>query len=284
MATRFEIVLCGAEPSRLRAAGEEALEEITFLDKQLSFYNPHSEISPINQCAARGPLKVEPRLFQLLKRASELSMATGGAFDVTIAPLMRAWGLAGGTGRIPTDDEVDAAMEIVGMRLVHLDESDYSVCFEREGVKMDLGAIGKGYAIDRAVEILRDSGVGSALIHGGTSTIYAIGVTPDGRPWRVGVRNPGTNADSQPRQEIDLRDCSLSVSAVHGKSFTLDGEQYGHVIDPRTGRPTKAAALAAVIGPSATETDALSTALLVLGEDGLNILPTCGEYRGWIVC
>ena len=283
MATRFELLLCGAEPSRLRAAGEEALEEITFLDRQLSFYDPNSEISRVNALAAKGPVKVEPRILQLLKKASELSAATGGAFDITIAPLMKIWGLTGGTGRIPTDDEIDEVMQVVGMRLIHMNEEESTIAFDREGVKIDLGAIGKGYAIDRAVEVLKDSGVRSALVHGGTSTIYAIGVTPDGSPWRVAVRNPHAESEPHPQRKIDLCDSSLSVSAVHGKSFTCDGQQYGHVIDPRSGRPTRAAALAAVSGPSATETDALSTALLVLGDDGPAMLHEYGRYSGWII-
>lgn len=284
MATRFEIVLCGAEASRLRAAGEEALREIAFLDRQLSFYSSHSEISRINARAGRESVKVEPRLIELLKLACELSHATSGAFDVTIAPLMKAWGLAGQGGRVPTDDCLGTAMDLVGADLIHIDEDLCTVSFLRDGVKIDLGAIGKGYAIDRAVEVLRDSGVESALIHGGTSTIYAIGATPDGRPWRVAVREPAGKLGSlHSRREVDLQDCSLSVSAVHGKSFTADGIEYGHVVDPRTGHPTKAATLAAVLGPSATATDALSTALLVLGEPGLAVLPTWGDYRGFTV-
>ena len=295
MATRFEIVLGGAEASRLRAAGEEALEEIASLDRQLSFYNPDSDVSRINARAGREPVRIEPRLFQLLQTASDLSRATDGAFDITVAPLMRAWGLAGGEGSVPSECEIEEAGLRVGAELVHLDEERCAVSFERDGVQIDLGAIGKGYAIDRAVETLRDNGVTSALIHGGTSTIYALGTAPDGRPWRVAIRYPrretepalgrdplmlGCDLESHPEQnrELDLHDCSLSVSAIHGKSFMRDGREYGHVIDPRCGLPTQAAALAAVWGPSATVTDALSTALLVLGEPGVGLL--CDGYQG----
>jgi len=281
MATRFEIVLCGAERSRLRAAGEEALAEIAALDRQLSFYSPHSEISLMNARASREPVKIEPRLFQLLQAARDLTQSTEGAFDITIAPLMEAWGLAGGDGHVPTSDQLELAMQLVGIELIHLDDDHCTVRFEREGVKIDLGAIGKGYAIDRAVEILQDSGVESALIHGGTSTIYAIGTVPDGRPWRVAVSDPPSGGESPERRELDLQDCSLSVSAPHGKSFERDGQVYGHVIDPRTGRPTRATRLAAVWGPSATVTDALSTALLVLGGSGLDMLRQgFADYEG----
>lgn len=282
MATRFEIVLHGAEPARLRAAGEEALEEIAALDRQLSLYNPLSEVSRINARAARGPVKLDPRLFRLLQHASEISRATDGAFDITIAPLMSAWGLAGGDGHVPSDAQLAEARGRVGMDLVHLDESEFTVSFERDGVEIDLGAIGKGYAIDRAVEILREDGVESALIHGGTSTIYAIGTIPGGEPWRVGIHKP--SPEGTLLRTVELRDGSLSVSASHGKSFVHEGREYGHVIDPRTGRPSDCAALAAVWGPSPTDSDALSTALLALGEPGLGMLRgEFADYQGRVV-
>ena len=282
MATRFEIVLHGAEQSRLRAAGEEALEEIAALDRQLSLYRPDSDISWINARAARGPVKLDPRLFRLLQHASEISRATDGAFDITIAPLMRVWGLAGGDGHVPSEAQLAEARGRVGMDLVHLDESDFTISFERDGVEIDLGAIGKGYAIDRAVETLTSNGVESALIHGGTSTIYAIGTIPDGEPWRVGIHKP--SPEGALLGTVELRDGSLSVSASHGKSFVHEDRKYGHVIDPRTGRPSDAAALAAVWGPSPTYTDALSTALLVLGEPGLDTLhKRFPDYAGRVV-
>lgn len=282
MATRFELVLHGDDPARLRSAGEEALHEIEALDAQLSLYRPESVIAWINAHAGREPVKVEPQLFRLLQRASELSRATDRAFDITIAPLMRAWGLAGGKGEIPSESDLNSARARVGASHLRLDGADFTVGFELDGMEIDLGAIGKGYAIERAVEVLRESGVDSALIHGGTSTIYGLGTPPDADAWRVAISDP---ARPEPLPEaVDLRDCSLSVSAVHGKSFTRDGREYGHVIDPRTGEPTSAARLAAVWGPSPTDTDALSTALLVLGEPGLDTLrATFPEYRALVV-
>jgi len=263
MATRFELVLYGAEPDRLHAAGDEALAEIESLDRQLSLYRPESDISWINANAAREPVKVEPRLFELLETAALISRTTGGAFDVTIAPLVRAWGFAGSSGAMADQERVDAARKVVGMEHVLFDKENFSIRFDRPGVEIDLGAIGKGYAIDRAVDLLRECGVTSALIHGGTSTIYAVGAPAEGDKWRVGVGES---------EIVELQDSSLSVSAVHGKSFTVEGREYGHVIDPGSGEPVCCAALAAVWGPSAMVTDALSTALLVLGEPGLGML------------
>ncbi len=272
MATRFEVILHGDDPARLRGAGEEALAEIQRLDRELSFYDAGSEISRINARAAIEPVRPDPRVFRLLARCRELHRLTDGAFDITIAPLMRAWGFTGSSGKIPEPEQVRSALESVGMRHVIRDEARGTVRFDRPGVAIDLGAVGKGYAIEQAVEILRECGVESALIHGGTSTIYAIGTPPGQDAWRVAIRNPSD--DGAPVDLVDLRNCALSVSAVHGKSFIEGGTEYGHVIDPRTGRTVTSTRLAAVVGPSATDSDALSTALLVLGREWL---PTLAE-------
>ena len=270
MATRFELALYGDNHSRLRSIGEEALGEIERLDVQLSFYRSESEIRWINSHAFAEPMKVEPRLFRLLQRCADFTEQTDGAFDITIAPLMRTWGFVSDTGRVPTQAELEAAQAAVGMKHVHLDKEQYTIQFDCRGVLLDLGAVGKGYAVEQAVNILKENGVTSALLHGGTSTIYAIGNPPDQTAWRVAIRNPAD--ESKPLDVVELQNSSLSVSAVHGKSFTDGSRIFGHIIDPRTGLPTGGVLPAAVIGPCPTECDALSTALLVLGEPGLSLI------------
>ena len=259
MATRFEIVLFGKDANSLRAAGEEALNEIERLEAQLSLYRPSSEIANINARAARGPVRVEPSLFGLLQHAKQLSQETEGAFDITIAPLMRVWGLTDGKGKVPARAELAKARACVGMKRVELDSKLFTIRFARPGVMLDLGAIGKGYAIDQAAEIIREAGVMRALIHGGTSTVCAIG-----DDWKIAIEDDR----QKPLAIVDLKDAALSVSAVWGKSVEVGGKTYGHVIDPRTGKPVSRALLAAVILPSAAETDALSTALLTVGSQG----------------
>jgi thiamine biosynthesis lipoprotein len=269
MATRFEIVACGENEVTLRAAAEEALEEVQRVEAQLSLYRRDSEVAQLNARAAREWVRVEPGLFRLLQQASALSQETGGAFDITVAPLVRCWGFMGGTGKQPAKAAIAEARKCVGMSLVILDPDKFQVRFAREGVMLDFGAIGKGYAIERAVEILREGGVTSAIIHGGTSTVYGLGKPPDQRAWKIAVEAP-VLPDEQPTllSVVELHDAALSVSAAWGKSFEAKGKTYGHIIDPRTGYPADAADLAAVVLPSATETDALSTALLTLGLDG----------------
>ena len=293
MATRFEIVLHGDNPVSLRAAGEEALTEIERLENQLSLYRPTSEIAHLNARAAHESVRVSPAVFRLLQRANQLSDESGGAFDITVGPLIRCWGFMGANGAMPDPSAVAEARAKVGMHLVHLNEMDSTVRFARDGVMLDLGAIGKGYAIECAAELLRESGVSSALIHGGTSSVQAIGHPPDAEGWNVAIecpaesaaggaaggvaRNPPSEAHTDLLAVVPLCDESMSVSAVWGKSFQSEGRMFGHVLDPRTGAPAMGALLAAVVLPSVTETDALSTALLTLGVDGHGLIARLRE-------
>ncbi|MFN3408592.1 MAG: FAD:protein FMN transferase [Limisphaerales bacterium] len=272
MNTRFELVVHGDRPATLRAAAEEALNEVARLEEQLSLFRPASEIARLNALAAREPVRVSPEVFALLSQARQLWQVTGGAFDITLAPLLRCWGLLGRSdGRVPTDAELAEARAACGMNLVELDATRRTVRFTRPGVMLDLGALGKGYAVDKAVELLREAGVESALLHGGTSTVYALGSPPEAEGWKVAIPSPD-GPDQPPLATLNLRDESLSVSAVAGKCFTVGKRVFGHVLDARTGQPAHRARLAALLLPSAAETDALSTALLVLGTEGLSTL------------
>ena len=281
MATRFEIVAYGDHEASVRAAGEEALNEIQRIEAQLSLYRPDSEIAHLNARAARDWVRVSPEVFRLLEQAAYLSSKTAGAFDITIAPLVRCWGFIGGQGQQPTPEAIEQARQTVGMHLVELDPENFAVRFRRPGVMLDFGAIGKGHAIDKAAELLREEGITSAILHGGTSTVCAIGKPPDQPSWKVAVEAPPEAEDTQPKPlaVVELHEEAFSVSAVWGKSFSRGGKTFGHIIDPRTGHPADYADLAAIVLPSATETDALSTALLTMGPSGQDTIarlrPNC---------
>jgi thiamine biosynthesis lipoprotein len=189
-------------------------------------------------------------------------------------------------GALPDPAQLADARSKVGMHLVELDPANFTVRFARPGVMLDLGAIGKGYAVEQAVLLLREAGVSSAFLHGGTSTAYALGAPPDAPAWKVALDYPPqdwqekpaailgnlSSFSSQPSANalaiVPLKDQSISVSAVWGRFFQSNHTAYGHILDPRTGEPVSRALLAAVVLPSATETDALSTALLAAASKG----------------
>jgi len=263
MATRFEILLHGEDPVALRAAGEEALAEVKRLHQRLSFYDPSSTVSHINRMASHSPVQVPPNLFSLFELSQDIYHKTDHAFDITIGPLVKTWGFFGASGQYPTDAAQCEAMEKTGMDKVTLNDQNYTIAFERDGMAIDLGAIGKGYAIEEAARILLECGITSALIHGGTSTMAAIGVpSPEDDGWPIGVVDP--QEPTRVLTSIRISNESLSVSAPHGKAFKKDGKLWGHVIDPRLGTPVQGASLSAVSHLSATVADALSTALLAM--------------------
>ena len=263
MGTQFTIVAYGADARFLAQVANEAFEEIDSLDAQMSNYKAESELSRINREAARGTVLVEPRLFQLLEDSLRFGRETDGAFDITIGPLMKAWGFFRGQGRLPASAELAAVMKRVGYRHVHLEHEQRTVRFDAEGVELDLGGIAKGYAVDRVAGILRSYGVRAALISSGTSSIYALGAPPGERAWRVTLRDP-FHADKA-GDVLDLRDYSFSASGNYERFFKLGGKVYSHIMDPRSGRPVMDMLSTAVLAPLAVESDALSTSFFVLG-------------------
>lgn len=239
MGTRFEVVLPGDDPEALRPAGEAALAEIEAWHQRLTRFSPDSQLGHIHRAAAHGPVVVDRELFALLQDATTVWTASGGAFDPSLGS---------------------------GMEWVALDPVGSTVQFTRAGVTLDLGAIGKGHALDAAAQVLRDAGVLSALIHGGTSSVIGIGhpAEPDG--WAIALAGSG-----DPPVVVSLRDQALGASSNLGRR---------HVVDPRSTAEVQGPRLAVVIGPTARLCDAWSTALLVLGQRPVG-MPA--EYEGVVV-
>jgi thiamine biosynthesis lipoprotein len=276
MGTEFQAILAGPDRQYLLEAANEALDEVERVEARLSHYRFDSEISDLNVRAAYEAVLMEPSLLELLERAVALSRATDGAFDITAGPLVKCWGFFRGQGRLPEPGAVAEARDRVGSHLLEIDSGARTVRFQCEGVEVHLGAIGKGYAVDRMAETLRGLRVEAALLHGGTSTVYALGAPPSEDAWEVGLCDP---ADRERRLgTVRLRDRALSTSGDYEQFFELDGRRYSHVLDPRDGSPARGTRSATVLAPSATDTDALSTAAFVLGERGAGRL--CERFPG----
>jgi len=263
MWTKFEIIGYGPDRARLAEAAEAAFEEIDRLDRQMSNYSENSELTYINRNAAREDVIVEKGLFDLLKLSLDYNRATAGAFDITVGPLMRAWGFFNDNGRVPDANELVSVVARVGSKHVKLNQQARTIRFDREGVELDLGGIAKGYAVDRAAAILRESGVTSALISSGSSSICAIGAPPKQAAWRVQVSDPTDR--SKTLTTVELKDESISTSGCHEKTFKAGGKTYCHIMDPRTGHPIEGMLGATIITPLGVEAEALSKAAMLNG-------------------
>jgi len=252
MGTRFEIVLGGEGEGRLRAAGESGIAEIEDCHRRYSAFARDSLIAQINRQAHERPVRVDEDTFALLRLCRNVHRGSGGAFDVTLGPMMEAWGFrerGGGTIR-------DARARC-GMDAMVLDELARTVRLGKAGMGLDLGGVAKGHALDLAADMLRELGIRRALLHGGTSGVVAIGSPPDQDAWRIAIA--GT------RYSVRLCDAAMGVSSPGGRMVEREGRPVGHVMDPRTGEPVAGVAVAAVVGPCGAEADAWSTALVVLG-------------------
>jgi thiamine biosynthesis lipoprotein len=263
MATTFEIVFPFGTSDATRM-GEAALDLIDGLENQLTAYRDGSEVCRLNRLAPAQAVPVEAGLFGLLQMAARITGATGGAFDVTAGALIKAWGFFRGPKRVPSDAERAEALGQAGMHWVELRPEGLAVRYLRPRLEINLGAIGKGYALDRASALLaREWECSSVLLHGGHSSVYARGCPPGNpRGWPVTLRHPWR---PQRLALVWLHDRALGTSAATFQHLEYNGKKLGHVLDPRTGWPAEGIASASVLAPTGAEADALSTAFFVGG-------------------
>jgi len=287
MGTTFSIALHGRDRDLMEAAVRAAFDEVRRLDRLLSNYRPDSEWSLVNRDAAHRPVPTSAELFRLISACLEQSRRTDGAFDITVGPLKRAWGFHRGAGRIATAEEVAAARRHVGHRFVELDPAGRTVRFDHAGVELDPGGIGKGYAVDRVVEILRAHGFDTGLVAGSKSSLYGLGAPPaEARGWRADIRDsdhPGAS-----RALVFLRDASLSTSGTGEQAHWSDGTMSSHLVDPRTGWPLQTVAQVSVVTSRALDGEVWAKACLINGPrwtaehkpEGFKVL-FCGDGAAW---
>ena len=264
MGSTYGIVLYGEDQARLRAAADDAADEVRRLDRMLSNYQPSSEWSEVNRFAAERPVRISPELFELLTDCVNYSRASEGAFDITVGPLMKVWGFYKGSGHLPHRAEVRGALAKTGYRNLMLDAANHSVRFAREGVEMDPGGIGKGFAVDKMVDVLRKDGITTALVSASGSSIYGLGAPPsDPRGWKIQIKDP--RATSQVVDEVYLKNSSLSTSGNYEKFFLAEGRMYSHIMDPRTGWPAEGVLQVSVVSPRTIDSEAWTKPYYVNG-------------------
>lgn len=264
MGATFSVVLYGSDQELMNRAIDAAFEEVHRLDELLSNYKPASEWSRINRDAALGPVVVSSESFQLLSDCIEYSRASEGTFDVTVGPLMRAWGFFGGDRKVPSSDQIREALEIVGSHHIQLNAQKWTVHFDHPGVEIDPGGVGKGYAVDRMVEILRSRGFRNALVAASGSSIFGLGNPPEEpRGWPISIADPWDHRKNA--AQVFLKDMSLSTSGSYEKSFRVAGHRYSHIMDPRRGVPAESAVQVTVVAPRAIDSEVWAKPYFIQG-------------------
>lgn len=273
MHTDFEIILFGkdakTDPEALLDAGRTAFEAVDALENRISNWKADSYTSLVNKKAVEGPVKVSTDLIEILENARTVHRDTGGAFDVTVGPLIQFWKTQEKQGTFPKPEEVKPVLERIGLNYVIVDKRAETVFFERSGLSLDFGGIAKGLALDRMAVVLAENGVKTALLNAGTSSLVALGAPPGEVGWTVTIDSPYNTESAEPIATLQICDESLSTSSNARRYLDIGGKHYSHIFDPKTGMPASGIASATAIAPTGVESDALSTAFFVMGVEGV---------------
>jgi len=278
MGTEVSVHLWSDDPEAGRLALEAVFQEAARIDRLMSTYKDESEISRINREAAQGGVAAGDELFALIQRSLDISVLTHGAFDITFDSVGQHYDFR--ARQRPDPQTIEIERERIDYRLVKLDKAAGTVRFLREGVRINLGGIAKGYVVERGIEILRRRGVQNAIVTaGGDSRLLG---DRRGRPWMVGIRDPRN--DGQVAISVPLADEAISTSGDYERYFDEDGVRYHHIIRPSTGEPAGGVQSATVFGPDAVLTDALSTSVFVMGvERGLTLIGRLPDYESIVI-
>ncbi len=269
MGTLVEITLNGPVWVDYNKIFKKAFLAIDKVEDLADRYNENSQLSIVNREGFKHPVKVDEELFYLIEQAINISKDTEGSFDITVAPLVKLWGFYKKQGGLPSEDTIKEALQAAGYDNIVLNKKDRSVYFKKDGVEIDLSAIAKGYAVDKAVEVIKQFGISSAIINAG-GDVYCLGKKNIFQKWNVGIRDPMHN--KKITKIIHVKDKAVATSGGYEKFFVYKGKGYSHLIDPRTGEPAQAPCNATVVAKNCTQADALATALCIIGKEKLDYL------------
>lgn len=262
MAAVHELVLWTDERARADGVANVAIADVLRIEAKFSRYRDDSVTTAINRAAGAAPVSIDAETAALLRYADHCHRLSNGAFDISSGVLRRAWDFRRRPPRVPTNDEIAAALALVGWDRVEWD--DAHVRLPDSGMELDFGGIGKEYAADRAATICADHGVGGGLVNLG-GDVRVIGPQPDGTPWRVGIRHP--RVDGAVIGTVELRDGAVATSGDYERYFELDGRRYCHVLDARTGWPVEQWQSATVVAPLAILAGSYATIAMLLAAD-----------------
>lgn len=262
MGTYANITLVTADSSASEPVALLAQRRLMRVDSLMSNWTTTSEVARVNREAASSAVVLQPEVARVVETALRIGRESDGAFDITVEPLVRLWGFLGGARRVPSEAEIQKAFERVGASHVRYRSDERTLRFEQPGVRIDLGGIAKGYAVDEATAALRQVGVRNALVDL-SGNMYALGSPATSPAWRIGIRDPRDRIAYFAR--LTLSEQAIATSGKYEQFIAQDGRTYGHIMDPRTGRPAEGIISVTVLARTAMEADAWSTALFVLG-------------------
>jgi len=272
---------CCESQKKLEEKITHAFSEVRRVENVFSVYRENSEVSRINRLAYGQPIRISDEVFGLIETALEYSKRTDGAFDITVKPLVDLWASAKVSGMMPGEEEIKAALAKTGPQNVILDKAFKTISFKKRGMSIDLGAIAKGYATDRAIAMLKQEGITAAIVNSG-GDMYCLGMRSKKEPWTIGIQHPRDREKTF--LELKLADEAIDTSGDYEKFFVLNGKRYSHIIDPRTGYPVGDEVVSATVtaGDSVTA-DIYATALCVLGPKRLDIIKEAKGVEAMIV-
>ncbi|WP_423128465.1 FAD:protein FMN transferase [Gaoshiqia sp. Z1-71] len=270
MGSRFEITVVAADKTEGEQFIQMAIDEISRIERLISEWDPNTQTSSINQNAGFKPVNAEPELFDLIERSIQISKLTDGAFDISFAAIDQLWKFDGSMTRMPDAESIKQSVSKIGYENIIMNKEEGTVFLKLPGMKIGFGAIGKGYAADKAKTLLMENGVVAGMINA-SGDLNCWGNKPDGSPWLVGITNP-VNKD-QVFSWFPVDNSAVVTSGNYEKYVIFDGIRYAHIIDPRTGYPTQGLASVTVFAPKAELADALATSVFVMGkETGLDFI------------
>ena len=272
-----------ADEAAVRKAFDACVSEIRRIESLMTTWRPDAELSRVNAAAGKAPVSVSPETFDIVKESVHASEISEGAFDITFESLHGLWKFDQDLDpHPPTDAQIRAKLPLVGYRHIHLDETAHTIYLDQAGTKISLGGIAKGYAVDRAAKVLRDSGLTSFYVQAG-GDLYAAGTKPDGSAWSAGIRDP-RGPEGRYFAVIALRDHAFSTAGDYERSYVIDGKRYHHIIDPKTGRPATASRSVTIYAPTALLADEIDDAVFILGpEKGLKLVESLDGVGAVIV-
>jgi thiamine biosynthesis lipoprotein len=274
MGSRFDVTVVAKDAKEGNGYINIAIEEMIRIEKLISSWDTTSQTSNINRNAGKQPVKINSELFELIERAIGISKVTDGAFDISYASMDHIWRFDGSMTQMPSEDKIRASVATVGFQNIILDKTNSTVFLKLEGMKIGFGAIGKGYAADKAKELLISKGVRSGIINA-SGDMNTWGTQPNGNDWQVAITNPMDK--NKVFALLPIKNGAVVTSGNYERYVNLNGKRYTHIIDPRTGYPSSGILSVTVFAPKAELADALATSVFVMGKeaglDRINQLP-----------